>query len=780
MGVAELQTEALSQLRSQDQLNLLDSIDELRSEGIDYYVSLPQIIVCGDQSAGKSSVLEAISGVSFPVQSKTCTRFPTELILRRTPEVSSSVSIVPDASRTEEEKRSLAAMSRELGGLDGLGEVIEAAKDAMGIKEFGKTFSRDLLRIEITGPERSHLTIVDLPGLIHFPTKSQTDDDVGMIKDVVKKYMKESRSVILAVVSAKNEIENQIVLDMVREADPAGQRTMGIITKPDRLKPGSPSEKFFVSLAQNKEVPELRLGWHVLLNLDSEEESFSLSKRNLKEDEFFSKGSWLHVPSHLLGIANLKPRLSDVLMKQIYSELPSVVQEIESKLEDCRKNLELMGPRRESKDEQQKYLLGVSMDFQKLVKAAIDGVYNDAFFEGALSDRGYSQRLRAVVQNSNQEFSKHLLVHGSYRYIVKEINGDVYLADLERLQVTRDEFITHIQTLMSRTRGRELPGTFSPMIVEELFREQCCLWKGILSGHVRTVARAARMLLTLASEHIADGATSQHIMREIIEPDLERIIKDMELKANELMEPHRQWHPVTYNHYFTETIQKVRNERREAHLRRVLASHLGISQSDMGSSASYVQCTVNGPALIKALANDDEPDMDRFAASQALDCLEAYYKVALKRFIDDVAVELVEGKLLKALPEIFSPITVLSLPPEVVDRVAGESGDNVRRRGQLEKQLDVLSKGSEVCKRFAGMELIDVIVNGTRALASVSEPVSDDDMTNGHEPLPEEAPANEVMSLPSDHVLGYTGHTVNSDGPTFRSKKKKKKMFDFA
>ena len=188
MGVAQLQTEALSQLRSKDQLDLLDSIDQLRSEGINYYVSLPQIIVCGDQSAGKSSVLEAISGVSFPVQSNTCTRFPTELILRRTPEVRSSVSIVPDASRTEAEKLSLAGFSRELEGYDGLGQMIEAAKDAMGIEEDGKTFSKDLLRIEITGPERSHLTIVDLPGLIHSPTKSQTDDDVKLIKSVVRKY----------------------------------------------------------------------------------------------------------------------------------------------------------------------------------------------------------------------------------------------------------------------------------------------------------------------------------------------------------------------------------------------------------------------------------------------------------------------------------------------------------------------------------------------------------------------------------------------------------------
>ena len=74
--------------------------------------------------------------------------------------------------------------------------------------------------------------------------------------------MKEPRSVILAVVSAKNDFANQIILKLARDADPSGKRTLGVITKPDTLVPGSESETMFVSLAKNQNV-EFRLGWHV-------------------------------------------------------------------------------------------------------------------------------------------------------------------------------------------------------------------------------------------------------------------------------------------------------------------------------------------------------------------------------------------------------------------------------------------------------------------------------------------------------------------------------------
>jgi hypothetical protein len=72
-------TSSLQALQSADQRKVMDIVDKLRRTGLSGIVELPQLVVCGDQSSGKSSVLEAITEIPFPRKENLCTRFATEV-----------------------------------------------------------------------------------------------------------------------------------------------------------------------------------------------------------------------------------------------------------------------------------------------------------------------------------------------------------------------------------------------------------------------------------------------------------------------------------------------------------------------------------------------------------------------------------------------------------------------------------------------------------------------------------------------------------------------------
>ncbi|KAF1939031.1 hypothetical protein EJ02DRAFT_409403 [Clathrospora elynae] len=699
MVMSPINNDILDGLCSKDQLDLLDSVDRLRSQGIDHYVSLPQIIVCGDQSSGKSSVLEAISGVSFPVKSNLCTRFPTELILRKTPNVGVSISIVPHHSHSESERASLSNFHETLDGFNALPELIENAKTAMAIGSFGRAFSKNLLRIEVSGPDRPHLTIVDLPGLIHSETKQQSATDIELVQDVVKSYMKEPRSIILAVVSAKNDYANQIVLKLARAADKTGTRTLGVITKPDTLIPGSDSEAMYISLAKNLDV-EFRLGWHVLKNMDSETGSWSLSKRDEEERHFFSDGIWTTLPESILGIVPLRERLSKLLLAQIAAELPSLINEIELKSTACRTQLQKLGQPRANIEEQRLYLLTLSQTCQSLTKAAVDGTYNNHFFGDAKTDAGYQKRIRAVVQNLNHSFAETIAREG-HHYAITDSSNEARSSTRSSKVKTLDRasFLVRIEELIKRTRGRELPGTFNPMVISDLFLEQSQPWEALARSHIEEVARAVKIFFKHLISHIADTSTCGALFHRLVEPALQQIVKDLRGKTADLLAPHQRGHPITYNHYFTETVQEVRKERSRAEFTRVIQDFFQIESLHPSGSPHHFGDPDYRP-LLDALMAHNNPNMDHYACSEALDCMQAYYKVALKRFVDDIAVEAIETNIIAKLADILSPIKVAYLAADVVTSVAGESEESCAKRKQLTNQLDVLVRGSATCKRF--------------------------------------------------------------------------------
>ncbi|CAK7273324.1 hypothetical protein SEPCBS119000_005595 [Sporothrix epigloea] len=703
-------------IQSQEYRDLLDVIDRLRSQGLDRYVPLPEIIVCGDQSSGKSSVLEAISGLSFPSKDSLCTRFATELILRRHHEASIAVSILPHHSRSDTEKESLQAFHADLDAANpDIGPVIEAAKVAMGLVDGelpgGHRFSNDVLRIEMSGPTQQHLTLVDLPGLFHSGGSGQSVDDAPVVRQLVMDYIKRRNSIILVVVSAAYEFVNQLATRLARDVDPHGMRTMGLITKPDKLDEGSDREQAYVKLASNDDVV-LQLGWHVLRNRCHETRNATRDERDANEVAFFNKpGSpWLGLASDNLGVASLRPRLSTVLMNQILAQLDPILEDIKAQSEECELGLARLGVSRSTDLEQRQYLSRISNRLSELLTAAVQGNYMEASFFGNVVDdtdsntafaEGCQRRLRAVVQNRLTLFADELHNRGKTWRIVGEgedaeivpNSKDGAKGDIKSVRISRSNYVDEVKKIILSSRGRELPGTFNPLVVTDLFRQQCRNWGSIAKECIESILQSSFVLVSAALKHIAADNTATMVMRSLTNPAMAMLRKDMMAQLEKILQTYNECHPITYNHYLTDTVQKLRNERQKKRV-------IGVAEKYAGD----LYRTETAERLADMLVAQEETDMVRIAASEAIDYTEAYYKVALKTFVDNVSVLVVEQCLVSKLPFLFTPDTIYTIPDEDIAKLASEEKHATAERARLmekrrclqecEAELRLLDKSS--------------------------------------------------------------------------------------
>jgi hypothetical protein len=481
------------------------------------------------------------------------------------------------------------------------------------------------LRIDISGPKQPHLTIVDLPGLIHTHGKSQTPEDVNVVQQLVQKYMTNQRSIILAIVSAKNDYANQIVLKMAREVDPRGLRTLGIITKPDTLAVGSESETAYITLAKNADV-KFTLGWHVLRNRDYDSRTHSSMERDRAEVAFLSQGVWAQLPRSDVAIGTLRRRLSRVLLVQIKKEVPSLLREIETKLNECKSELRKLGHARNSETERRRFLLRLAENYRTLCRAALDGVYEDEFFGDPLTDEGYQKRLRAVVQNLSLELAEVMRHKGHRNNVLANDEGSSYMATSpDQINMTRKQYIDHAKVLLTKSRGRELPGTFNPLLISDLFREQCSLWPKLLREYLRSVSTITQGFVRSVIRHLAQDEVAEKVLDAVIEPIMTDRISRMTEKGDDIILRYQTGHPITYNHYFTETIQNVRAKRMENDLTERLRKFMGSHSVDDIEELQFTR--LKKTSLISALSIRNEHDMDSYACAEAVDCMFAYYKV---------------------------------------------------------------------------------------------------------------------------------------------------------
>lgn len=647
-------TSSLEGLQSDEQRLVLDTIAQIRKCGLESVLSLPQLAVCGDQSAGKSSVLEALTEIPFPRNDNLCTRFATEIILRRATTNSLTIKVIPDTNRPTEEQDLIKDFKESITNFDELPSLMNKVMVVMGIEGTSdsrsqiRAFAKDVLSIEIEGPSRPQLTLVDLPGLIQTETKGVTKADVDLVAEITDFYISQPRTICLAVVSATNDYANQGILRKVRAVDPRGERTLGIITKPDRLPSGSPSEDSFISLARNEDVV-FALGWHVLKNRSFEEGSSSFLERNASEEAYFRRSNFKTLAKDCVGIDSLRTRLSQLLFDHVKQELPKLREDLDEALEISKSQAEMMGKPRTTSQECRSFLTQLSLEYHEVCKAAMDGRYEGDFFNH-VADQVFSptsstsiRRLRAVVQYMNEEFVKEVRTTGHKYHFQHLGNAGADVQDTSENVPDDDKSaippsspgkptkLTHSQALrwvgqvLIRTRGRELSGNFNPLLVGELFWEQSSHWRRVAMDHVDKVVQVCNQFLqdvlqSMCPKDIYSNLWSFQIrdaLNERNEASLQELKKIMEdIKS----------YPINYNHYYTDTIKGRRQARDKESLAKSIADATTETVIEI-NDARHTEKNVDVAQVLAKYTERRDPNMELYSSEEALDCVFSIYKV---------------------------------------------------------------------------------------------------------------------------------------------------------
>ncbi|KAF9775009.1 hypothetical protein IL306_006932 [Fusarium sp. DS 682] len=711
---------------SQHNRILFDAIDALQSFGAGD-LSIPQLIIVGGQSSGKSSLLQSLTGIPFPVDSGCCTRFPTRIVSRRTePDSDDSFRITIDPA--EVNVLGLDPASDNIKNYECSGKILtkekfakvidEISSEFMGLRtglgEDRKNFVAEVLKIELSGPNRSYFSILDLPGTFQ-NASAVNETDQAKVEAMVKEYMNNEDNIVICVIDAPTDFDRQEILRLAKK--PIKQnRFVGVFTKCDMVQHEPEAAKRIVSIATGNSTHSLgRLpgGWFLVRNrADKDPEPFDLSAA---EKKLFSKSPWNSVSQSRLGSTAAKSYLGNLLSAKIRACFPTLRSTIQNNLDERLDEKTMLGEPRTSHAARQQYVVATVRKYEEMAQMALD---RPGFLD-------HSMELRREVSRLNSEFDKFMRARGGtwefedtetdpramldermaldtqaraegkqllprIRNVTKtKLDGplDRAFPRLSHVQDTRN-LMGAIQEKLSLYQGSLLDGIINPDIYPDMYREQVKKWGLIAEIHLQRVAEAVSQctysILNDVCPPESDTATMSRELAALLETSwkeslaqTEKLCKsqcDMETKCQRLQS--------TGPRFGDEILGW-----------RILRFYEGMTNACLETEVG----DFNLPKCFESV----HPSLGKNMVLDVHDVLKVYYKLSLDAFIRTINNTVIESFISGQDGPVLGLNTnrILSLSEDEMKIVGGENENTARRRKELEQDIEKLKGALDIVDR---------------------------------------------------------------------------------
>ncbi|KAK6981542.1 P-loop containing nucleoside triphosphate hydrolase protein [Favolaschia claudopus] len=736
---------------SADRRKMLDLINRLHSTGMQTDIDLPRIVVIGSQSAGKSSLIESISGITLPRAGGTCTRCPTECRLSRSDSpwndqggriLGQPRSIVfggPIFDKSQVEDRIRRAQRAILSPSKPIAAFLAAEED-VGDTEI--SFSTNYISLQISGPEIADLSFVDLPGLIaSVSTRGGNEADIKMVENLVISYISRANSIILLTVACETDFENQGAQHLTKKYDPEGKRTIGVLTKPDRIPNGE--EDSWVALVRN-ERDALENNWYCVKQPSSLDlkDGVTWSSARARETEFFSaQAPWCDVDSvyqPFLGTPNLIQRLSSLLSNLISNRLPQIQADVEAALQQTRASIRQL-PKPPSDD--------AILEITSLVHLFVRSL--DQLIDGVSQSDGLIQTIRPAHDTFRlniwetapefRPFDSEAKTNHRWKPIPEclrqeQPDSQISSSDSSRSLLVHQEqandraiYATQVLARAESARSRELPGHFPFTVQQAYIKEFTCKWadpaQELCAAVQEIFSIQVKALITIAFSSFGQGSLADRV--QVLAQGL---IQDQANVAQDAINKQISYEedgPHTLNaHYLSNYKAKFLRhyttfrqlESKLTFIRGVLAheknnkpvsddSEMSDNDSSPRSPSAHVsailkhfsalEVNIDGNDLLLLMSQDSmHPALNIMAD------VRAYFQVAYKRVVDNVPAA-IDHELVRAVGKGMLSTLMKGLglngpnATQIALDFARENPVVERKRTELEKKLERLRSASQ-------------------------------------------------------------------------------------